>query len=101
HPDKDQIISKMICDISNKEIYDWLSVLYSDNKYLIISKKNLDIFKKDYLDIYNIVREDIIKVQFSNSIQDNLKEEIQGNEEYKKKLLEIVDKELDIKTIIK
>lgn len=102
HPDKDEVITKLVCEISEQDIADWLKAKYNNQKQLIISKKNLQIFKDEYLDIYSTIREDLLATQV-NLITSNsdVKEEIKGNEAYKKKLEEIAGKELDIKTIVK
>ncbi len=102
HPDKDEIITKLVSEISEEDIADWLKAKYNGQKQLLITKKNLGIFKNEYLDIYSTIREDLLKTQFNLAVtQDDALEEIQGNEAYKKKLLDIADKELDIKVVIK
>lgn len=102
HPDKDEIITKLVSEISEEDIADWLKAKYNGQKQLIITKKNLSIFKNEYLDIYSTIREDLLKTQFNLAVtQEDALEEIQGNEAYKKKLLDIADKELDIKIVIK
>lgn len=102
HPDKDEVITKLVSEISEQDIADWLKAKYNGQKQLIITKKNLSIFKDEYLDIYATIREDLLKTQFNLAISpDDALEEVQGNEAYKKKLLDIADKELDIKTIVK
>lgn len=102
HPDKDEIITKLVSEISEEDIADWLRAKYNGQKQLTITKKNLSIFKDEYLDIYSTIREDLLKTQFNMAVSsDDALEEVQGNEAYKKKLLDIADKELDIKTIVK
>lgn len=101
HSDKDEIISKLVCEISPQEIWEWLSAKYSDQKNLIISKKSLQIFKDEYLDLYSTIREDLLKTQFNITAHQEIQSDIQGNAAYKKRLAEIADKELDIKSIIK
>jgi hypothetical protein len=76
------------------------AVLSHPDKDEIIT--NLTVFKEEYLDIYSTIREDLLKTQFNLAVApDEALEEIQGNEAYKKKLLDIADKELDIKVVIK
>jgi hypothetical protein len=102
HPDKDEIITKLISEISEEDIADWLKAKYNGQKQLLITKKNLTIFKDEYLDFYSTIREDLLKTQFNLAVEpEDAMEEIKGNEAYKKKLLDIADKELDIKTVIK
>ncbi len=102
HPDKDEIITKLVSEISEEDIADWLKAKYNGQKQLIITKKNLSIFKDEYLDIYSTIREDLLKTQFNLAVApEDALEEVQGNEAYKKKLLDIADKELDIKVVTK
>jgi len=102
HPDSSEVITKLISEISEENIADWLKAKYNGQKQLLISKKNLTVFKDEYLDIYSTIREDLLKTQFNLAVApDDALEEVQGNEAYKKKLLDIADKELDIKTIVK
>lgn len=101
HPDNDEIISRLVCSVPINEINEWLKSKYGNQKGLIISQKSLQVFKSEYLDLYTKIREDLLKTQFNNSEIEEIKEEIQGNAAYKQKLLEMADKELNIKDIVK
>jgi hypothetical protein len=102
HADCSEIITKLVSEISPEDIADWLKAKYSGQKQLIISKKNLQIFRDEYLDIYSTIREDLVKTHFNiRTVDEDLQEEIQGNVAYKKKLEEMVDKEIDIKNIVR
>lgn len=102
HIDKEEILAKLISDISPNDIHSWLVAKYKGQKDLVISKKNLQTFKDEILDIYSKIRTDILTTQMAlMTSNDDTLELVQGNEDYKNKLMEITDKELDIKTIIK
>lgn len=105
HPDKDEIISKLIIGISSKDIYDWLSAKYSNvnEAKFIISEKSIKSFKDNYLDIYSLIKEDLAKtkVALANSAEDDLNLSISNLPAYKKIVLKTVNEELDIRKIIK
>lgn len=102
HIDFPEIMAKLTMDFSPKDISAWLKSKYKNQKELLVSEASLKIFKSEYLDFYNNIRTDLLQTQMAlASNNTDALEEVQGNKDYKKKLLEIVDKELDIKTIIK
>ena len=54
HPDKDEIISKLVIGQSSKDVHDWLESKYtnvSEAKF-VVSEKSLTSFQSNYLDIY-------------------------------------------------
>lgn len=104
HPDKDEIISKLIIGISSKDVYDWLKAKYtnvSESKF-VISEKSIKSFQENYLDIYNLIQEDIAKSKLAvnSSTEDQLELSVQNNTTYKSKMLELADKEIDVRKII-
>ena len=104
HPDKDEIISKLIIGISAKDIYDWLKAKYtnvSEHKF-VIAEKSIKSFQSNYLDIYNMINEDLAKSKsaLATSTEEQLMLSVQNNPTYKNKMLELAGKELDIKKII-
>lgn len=102
HPDKDEILTKLLCSVSSNDISEWLEAKYSDNeKKFRISKKDIDLFKDDYLDIYSIIKDDLSKTKSNISASDELQLEIQGSPHYHKALEKYIDTEIDIKTIVK
>lgn len=102
HPDKDQVISKLVMDISPDDIVEWLKALYQDNKDLVISKTTLKKFKEDYLDFYTTVKQDLQKT-YSKQLapQEEINLTLQNNSEYQQKLEAYLTSELDIKTMLK
>lgn len=104
HPDKDEIISKLIIGISPKDVHDWLKAKYtnvSESKF-VIAEKSIKSFQENYLDIYNLIQEDIAKSKqaLNSSTEDQLELAVQNNNTYKSKMLELADKEIDVRKII-
>lgn len=101
HEDKDEILVKLLSDVPIKDINQWLSAKYKGQRELIIPQKSLSIFKSEYLDLYSKMREDLLRTKINLASQtEEIQQEISGNAAYQKKLAEITDKELDIKTIV-
>lgn len=97
HPDKDEIISKLIIDIPEKDINEWLGTKYCNpgESRFVISRTALKEFKEKYLDIYSKIKQDILKVKES-SPEDKLNLTLKNNKLYKDKIIETLDKKLDI-----
>ena len=71
HPDKDEIIAKLVLDYPAKDIHDWLAGKYtnvSEAKF-VIAEKSIKTFKENYLDVYNMIQDDITENQTSRSYQ--------------------------------
>lgn len=104
HPDKDEIISKLIIGVPNKDIYDWLESKYTGvgEKKLIISEKTLKSFQDNYLDFYTTLKEDFSKTKGAmvTGTEDQLELAVKGNSSYKNKMIELASKEIDIKQMI-
>jgi hypothetical protein len=104
HPDKDEIISKIVLNVPIKDIHTSLKEKYtnvSESKF-VIPEKILTNFKNNYLDIYSTIKEDILKTKnaVSSSTEEQLTLAIKNNPTYKNKLVELAGKELDIRQII-
>ncbi len=104
HPDKDEIISKLVIGISSKDIHDWLKAKYtnvSEAKF-VIAEKSIKSFQSNYLDIYNMINDDLVKSKsaLATSTEEQLALSVQNNPTYKSKMLELAGKELDIRQII-
>lgn len=99
HPDKDEIISKLVTGIKPKDVSDWLKLKYTDKEqgHLRVSSKILQEFVENNLDLYNVLQNDISGVkQDKKEISDSLK----NNKTYQERIVEIADKELDIKRLL-
>jgi len=104
HPDKDEIISKLVIGISPTDVHDWLKAKYtnvSEVKF-VLTEKNVKSFQDNYLDFYNDMMVDLSKVKTSIALstQDQLALDVKSNPTYKDALLKVANKELDIETIM-
>lgn len=104
HPDKDEIISKLLMGIDPAEVNDWLKAKYvnvSESKF-VIAKKTLKDFKDDWLDLVIYIQEDAKAVRdaVSSDVEGDLVLSIKNNSAYKSQLLKLAGKELDIKEMI-
>jgi hypothetical protein len=104
HPDKDEIISKLVIGQSSKDIYDWLSAKYtnvSEAKF-VIAEKSLTSFKDNYLDIYNMIQEDLSKTKGAivAGTEEQLQLAVKNNPAYKNIMLETANTQLDVRKTI-
>ncbi len=104
HPDKEEIISKIVIGVSNKDIAEWLKGKYphpSESKYRL-AESFISSFKNDYLDIYKLVQEDLSKTKaLVKNPEEELKLTINNLPAYKNILVKAANEELDIRKIIK
>jgi hypothetical protein len=104
HPDREEIISKLTLGVNAEEVHGWLSEKYAavGDKKLIFSVKVLKQFKDEYLDIYKQMRDDFaLARQAQENIIQDMQASVQNNSAYRSKLNEYIDKEIDIKTMVK
>lgn len=103
HPDKDEIISKLITGISPKDISDWLKLKYSDQKtqgHLRLSSKMLKDFIDNNLDLYKTLQNDIVGAKNGQTPPKDIADSLKNNKTYKERLNELADQEIDIKKIM-
>lgn len=104
HPDREEIISKLTLGINADEISIWLIDKYADigDKKLIFSGKVLKQYKEEFLDIVKQIQNDTLAIrQEQAGIVSDMKLKVQGNSTYKAKLNDYLDKEIDIKSMVK
>lgn len=104
HPDKDEIISKLLIGISPKDIHDWLQSKYtnvSESKF-VVGEKSIKSFQDNYLDVYNIIQEDLAKSRtaIATNTESDIELSIKNLPAYKNILLQAANEELDIRKII-
>lgn len=104
HPDKDEIISKLVIGQPLSDIHDWLKSKYtnvSEAKF-VLSEKILKSFQDNYLDFYNDMLQDKanMKQALVAGTQDELELAVKNNPTYKEALVKVVGNELDIETIM-
>lgn len=104
HPDKDEIISKLVLGISSKDIHEWLAAKYSNVSELkfVIAEKSLKSFQNNYLLFYNTIKKDLTttKAALALSVEDELALSVQNNPTYKSKMIELASNEIDIKKML-
>lgn len=102
HPDKDEIIAYLISKVPELEIAEKINSKYKsdDNKKYKITASNLSLFKKEYLDVYKMIEKDIklAKKEKEDSIPADYNVKSSA---YKAKMLELADKEINIRDMIK
>ena len=99
HPDKEDIVKKLVSGESVKSVERWLSDKYPRKKRLQISFMTLQKFRKDHLNIKGDVLDDIKnKRKIKIDIEDKVEEEalIKSTNAYQEKINEIVDAEIDV-----
>lgn len=87
HPDKDEIIAKLVLDIPPTDIHDGLVAKYTsvgDSKF-IITERAIKTFKDNYLDVYSLIQEDMLKTKQAvvSSSTDELELAVRNNPAYK------------------
>lgn len=102
HPDKDEIITKLVLDFPTKDIHEWLKGKYTsvgDAKF-VIPEKNIKTFKDSYLDVYSMIRDDMAKTKQALATTTEAELSVQNNPTYQAKMNELASKELDVRQIV-
>ena len=104
HPNKDEILSKLIQGVSCDDIHEWLDAKYGALQHstsLVISSVGLSDFKENFLEYTVRIRDDLEKTAKLRDKDRNPAEEVlttlQNNPEYNEKLVEHLEKEINIK----
>src|SRR5690349_7267763 len=105
HPDKDEIIGKLACGFSSKDVHDWLKAKYTNvnESKFVLGEKIIKSFQDNHLDIYNYIYEDLAKTKMAvaNPSDDPLELAVQNNPAYKSIMIKTANQELDIRQTIK
>lgn len=99
HPDKDEIISKLVSGVPPKTVSEWLRLKYNskEHSHLRLSVQNLREFVNNNLDLYNQVQKDVLAVANGQKAPPKpIAESLRNNKTYKERLNEIADNELNI-----
>ena len=105
HPDKDEIISKLVIGQAPSDIHDWLKAKYTNvgESKFIITEKVLKSFHSTHLDFYMDIQQDIAKTKdalaTSNTI-DSIELAIKSNTTYQDTILQLSSKELDAEVMM-
>jgi hypothetical protein len=104
HPDKDEIISKLVIGQAPSDINDWLKTKYTNvsESKLIISEKTLKSFQNTYLDFYTDIQQDISKTKtaLATNTIDSIELAIKSNPTYQDTILQLSSKELDVEVMM-
>lgn len=98
HPDKEEIIRKLLDGESLKNVELWLRKKYPKRKQLHVSWVTLQKFRKEHLNLYGEVLEDIKntrKAKDDETSEAYIKQVIAKSSHYQEKINEIASKELD------
>ena len=105
HPDKDEIISKLVIGSSPSDISDWLKAKYTnvgDAKF-VLSENILKSFHNNNLDFYLDIQQDIAKTKSAlaagNPI-DDIELAVKSNPTYQDTILQLSSKELDVEVMM-
>lgn len=99
HPDKEDIIKKLLNGESLKDVEGWLQKKYPRKKRLHVSYITLQKFRKEHLNLEGEVLEDIKNKRKARVAVENEAEQqmiINTSSAYQTKLDEIVDNEIDV-----
>jgi len=104
HPDRDEVISKLVIGISPIDIHDWLKAKYTavaDTKF-IISESALKGFQNNYLDFYQDIQQDIAKTKLSVSsgTVSDLELAVKSNPTYEDAMLKLASGELNVESMM-
>jgi hypothetical protein len=104
HPDRDEIISKLVIGSAPSDIHDWLKAKYTNvsEAQFVISEKILKSFQNTYLDFYNDIQQDISKTKnaLTNNTIDSIELAVKNNSTYQDTILQLSSKELDVETMM-
>lgn len=104
HPDKDEIINKLVVGIPAKDLHEWLAAKYSNvsESKFVISEKSIKSFQDNYLDIYSLIQEDLAKTKsaIATNTEEQLDLVVKSNPVYKDALVKMANNELDIRQLI-
>jgi hypothetical protein len=104
HPDREEIVAKLCIAIDPKDIAEWLSAKYTaagDKKFLLTAK-NLQSFKDNHLDVYQVIKNDFAKAKIAivQGAEEQMQLAIQNNPTYQKAIVSVLEQELDLKQTI-
>lgn len=101
HPDKDEIISKLMTGVDPKDVNQWLKLKYTDKsqKHLHISiKLLLDFSKSQYTNFFTQFTDDLASVK-EDKLDQKMAESLLNNKTYRDRLNEYADKKINIEEV--
>lgn len=103
HPNKDEILSKLVIGTTCADIHEWLDAKYGalGKKNLVISTTGLSQFKDNYLEFTVRIRDDLTKLKDKErNPEAEVNLALADNPDYEKKLVKVLEKEIDIKNVM-
>jgi len=105
HPDKDEIISKLVIGQAPSDIHDWLKAKYTNvgESKFVLTERIMKSFQDTYLDFYNDIQQDILKTKTAlatNNNIDSIELAIKSNPTYQDTILQLSSKELDVEVMM-
>lgn len=101
HPDKDEIISKLLTGSDPKDVSQWLKLKYAEKNqtHLRLSIKILqDFSKSQYMNFYDQFKSDLVAEKSDNSKLDKkMADSLYNNKTYRERINEVADKEINIR----
>jgi len=100
HPDKDEIISKLVIGQPPQDIHDWLKVKYTNvsEKKFVLGEAALKTFQTNYLDFYNDILQDIQKTKtaIAAGTSDSIDLAVKNNPAYEDAMIKLATGELNV-----
>jgi len=105
HPDKDEIVSKVMTGVPPKDIVQWLKLKYPDKEqsHLRLPATLLqELSDGPFMDYYNQFNNDLalVKKGQSSKLNKKLAESLVNNKTYAERLQEIAEEEINLKKIM-
>src|SRR5260221_3714899 len=101
HPDKEEIVSKLVTGVKPKPIVDWLKLKYPEQNqtHLRLGQKVLKEFLDGNLDLYATIQSDVQSSK-NNTLDKDISLSLKNNKTYRERINEIANKEVDIKVML-
>jgi len=100
HPDKDEIIAKLVIGQPPADIYDWLKAKYTNvnEKKFVLTESILKTFQANHLDFYNDILQDIQKTKtaLATGTTDALDLAVKNNPAYEDAMIKLATGELNV-----
>jgi hypothetical protein len=104
HPDRDEIISKIMTGTDPKQVSEWLKIKYTDKEqsHLRLSFKVLkDFADSPYLDVYQQTQQDLAVVKNGNKIERQLSSSLINNKTYIERINEAAEEIIELPKMFK
>jgi hypothetical protein len=104
HCDREEIIGRLLMGSSPADVHSGLAAKYTSvgEKKLVLSERSLKIFAEQYLDVYELIQNDLAKTKkaLATNTMDELSLTLQGNTSYQKIMTEMAGKELNVRDYV-